>query len=92
MVSRIIAMTDYRFDNGSVLFESNADFIKVTDYNKIYHNNKQLNFVSKKHFAEKIKSLLGIEYDNSMDAHDNADSRLYSFYDIGHLLFSIPVN
>ena len=48
--------------------------------------------LSKKHFAEKIKSLLGIEYDNSMDAHDNADSRLYSFYDIGHLLFSIPVN
>ena len=92
MVSRIIAMTDYRFDNGSVLFESNADFIKVTDHNKIYHNNKQLSFVSKKHFAEKIKSLLGIEYDNSMDAHDNADSRLYSFYDIGHLLFSISVN
>lgn len=92
MVSRIIAMTDYRFDNGSILFESNADFIKVTDHNKIYHNNKQLSFVPKKHFAEKIKSLLGIEYDNSMDAHDNADSRLYSFYDIGHLLFSIPVN
>jgi hypothetical protein len=92
MVSRIVAMVDYRFDNGAVLFDSGADFIKSTERNKIYHNNKQLSLVPKKHFAEKIKSLLGIDYDNSMDAYDNASARLYSFFDMGNLLFSLPLN
>lgn len=92
MVSRIVAMVDYRFDNGVVLFDSGADFIKITERNKIYHNNKQLSLVPKKHFAEKIKSLLGIDYDNSMDAYDNASARLYSFFDMGNLLFSLPLN
>lgn len=91
MVNRIVASVDYRFDNGESLFESGADFIKVNEPNRLYHNGKQLYCVSKKHFKEKIKSILGIDYDNSSDAQDNASDRLYSFLDLGSLLFSIPL-